>query len=395
MAKFVFIVPPLSGHINPTLSLGSELLKRKHDVSWISLDPNLKNYLPEGGELLMIPIRLTEKEKDKLNEHIKELQKRNVYGIDSLKFLYDEVLNPMNTFMFEGIEELLNDFTPDVIITDHQVFAGATAAYKNNIPYATSVTAPASIKANPAFPKIYEWEGEQVVSFQKKMGVPGETRLDCSSRLTLVYTSELFFGVNNLSSNYKFIGPTMTSRPQDIPFNWEKLKAMGDCPKILVSIGTTFDHSQKLQFFKKVTEALENENIGVIVVSDPELFEYIPDNFIIQKQIPQLEVIPHMQAVICHGGHNTVCETLFHGIPLVVIPIAYDQSYVSSCVTDNGAGIRLNFNRFKPSQLKDAIRSVLNENEYKQNARNIQKSFEEAGGVVKGADYLEALIKKQ
>ena len=42
MARFAFIVPPLTGHINPTLSLGNELLKRNHKVSWISLDHNLK-----------------------------------------------------------------------------------------------------------------------------------------------------------------------------------------------------------------------------------------------------------------------------------------------------------------------------------------------------------------
>ncbi len=394
MPKFVFIVPPLTGHVNPTLSLGNELINRNHSVAWISFDPGLKEQLPPGGELLPLPIKLTEEEKKRLTEHMKELQKKEVYGIDSLKFLYDEVLIPMNSYMLEGIEEIINKSVPDVIITDHQIFAGAVTALKKNIPYATSVTAPASIKVNPFFPKIHEWEGEQIIAFQKKMGIPGEERLDCSSLLTLVYTSKTFFGNTDLPPNYKFIGPVLTSRPKNIDFNWEKLKTPDNRPNVLVTIGTTFDHSQKQQFFKKVIEALEKENVNVIVVSDPELFEYIPNNFIIQKQIPQIEMIPHMQVVICHGGHNTVCETLSYGIPLVVIPIAYDQSYVSGCVTDNNAGIRLNFNRFKAYQLKDALNSILNEDQYRQNAQNIQKSFIESGGVTQGADYLEALIKK-
>lgn len=54
MARFAFAVPPLTGHVNPTLSLGGALLKRGHKVSWISIDSSLKERLPGGGELLHI-----------------------------------------------------------------------------------------------------------------------------------------------------------------------------------------------------------------------------------------------------------------------------------------------------------------------------------------------------
>jgi UDP:flavonoid glycosyltransferase YjiC (YdhE family) len=67
----------------------------------------------------------------------------------------------------------------------------------------------------------------------------------------------------------------------------------------------------------------------------------------LQRQVPQLELLPHLDAVVCHGGHNTVCETLMNGLPMVVIPIAYDQSHVAGRVFRVGAGERLNFNRFK------------------------------------------------
>ena len=329
MARFAFIVPPLTGHINPTLSLGNELLKRNHKVSWISLDPNLKELLPEKGQAIVLPIDMDEEGKNKIFDHARELQKKKVYGIDSLKFLYEEVLTPMNSLMMGGIENALEEIKPDVIISDHQIFSGAIVSFKKNIPYATSVTAPASIKVNPSFPKIHEWEGEQVVAFQNKYGISGNVRLDCSELLTLVYTSREFFGEADLPSHYKFIGPVIAPRSQRIGFDWSKLaKMVQNRPKILVSIGTTFDHTQKQQFFSKVVDALKDENITVIVVSDPDLFEFIPDNFIIQKQIPQLEVIQHMQAVICHGGNNTVCEALSYGIPLIVIPIALSLIHI-------------------------------------------------------------------
>jgi len=63
MAKFVFVVPPLTGHVNPTLSIGAELLERGHEVAWVSLDKNLTDKLPAGGKLLLIQYDQTDEEK--------------------------------------------------------------------------------------------------------------------------------------------------------------------------------------------------------------------------------------------------------------------------------------------------------------------------------------------
>src|SRR4051812_48376783 len=139
MARFAFIVPPLTGHVNPTLSLGAELLQRGHEVGWISLDASLENRLPQGGQLLLLQY-------DQNEQHLDQITKKNVSGIESIKFLYEEVLIPLNRYMFDGIISILHTFKPDVIINDHQLFSGAIAAYKMEIPYATSVTAPAAVK---------------------------------------------------------------------------------------------------------------------------------------------------------------------------------------------------------------------------------------------------------
>jgi len=394
MARFIFIVPPLSGHINPTLGLGNELLKNGHEVAWISFDPALEKRIPAGGDFLLLESDLDIVEKEKIKNHLNDLSKKTVYGIDSLKFLYEDVLIPMNEGMLEGIEKYIDAYSPDILINDHQIFAGAVAAIRKDIPYATSVTAPAAIKKNEALPMVYEWEEEQVINFQKKAGVNSDIRLDCSPLLTLVYTSAKFFGDYPLPANYKFIGPVIKRPDNNIDFAWERFRCMPDYPKVLVSIGTTFDHTLKQQFFNKVFEAFKDQNLNIVMVSDPSLFDEIPDNFMICKQIPQLDLIPYMDAVVCHGGYNTVCETLWSAIPLVVIPIAYDQSYVAGCVVDNGSGVRLNFNRFKSLQLREAVYNILNDEEYRKNAKIVQDSFKNTGGVAKGVEYLESILKK-
>ena len=138
MAKFVFVVPPLTGHVNPTLSIGSTLLKRGHQVAWISLDENLKFKLPAGGKLLLIQYDQTDEESIANGQYLDIISKQVVYGIDSIKFLYEEVLTPLNRYCYPGILNLLKTYEPDLVIGDQQLFAAKISAPLCNIRNSTS-----------------------------------------------------------------------------------------------------------------------------------------------------------------------------------------------------------------------------------------------------------------
>jgi len=391
MGKFLFIVPPLTGHINPTLSVGAELLEKGHSVGWISLDGNLKSQLPDGGELLLITYDQSNEEKQNSEKYLDIITKKIVYGIESIKFLYEEVLIPLNRYMFDGIMQWLDVFQPDVVINDHQLFAGSAAATLKGIPYATSVTAPAAIKMMEDLPKIHAWEVNQIVALQKELGVPGDDSIASSELLTLVFTSRVFFGNMELPEAYHFPGPVITHRKQQIDFNWEKFNS-SKTPRLLISIGTTFDHQYKKDFFAKVIEAFREEKITVVVVSDRSLFDEWPENFIVQNRVPQLDLLPQLNGVICHAGHNTVSEALYHGLPLVVIPIAYDQSHVAGRVVESGSGVRLNYRRFRARHLLEAAHQILFDVSFRHSAEKIQASFKDAGGTAKAASLLAALV---
>lgn len=391
MARFAFIVPPLTGHVNPTLSIGAALLERGHEVGWISLDTELGNRLPEGGKLLLIRYTENDTAEQESEQYLDVITKKTVYGVDSMKFLYEDVLIPLNRYSYKGIVSWLDRFKPDLIITDHELFAGAIAAAEKDIPYVTSITAPAAIKVMDELPKVYEWEQNQIVALQKELGVTAERSIACSDLLNLVLTSQEFFGELTFPDHYQFVGPVIYKRAGVTSFNWERFQQMEGKASILVSIGTTFNHEHKKSFFSKVIEAFGDGPLTVVVVSDPDLFEHWPDNFIVQLNIPQLDLLPHLDAVVCHGGHNTVCETLTNGLPLVVIPIAYDQSYVAGRVVNTGAGLRLNFNRFKAKHLHEAVAEILGNNSFKAAAERIKTSFTRAGGTAAAADLLVKL----
>jgi MGT family glycosyltransferase len=145
-------------------------------------------------------------------------------------------------------------------------------------------------------------------------------------------------------------------------------------------------------FFARAIEAFRNQPLQAIIVAPQALTCDASSNILLQPRIPQLEVLRHVQAVVCHAGHNTVCETLARGIPLVVTPIRDDQSVVAQQIVDAGAGIRLKFGRFTPAELCEAVWNILEQKEFREAARQIAQSFEAAGGARRAADLLEELL---
>jgi MGT family glycosyltransferase len=295
--------------------------------------------------------------------------------------------------MFPRIARHLDHFRPDVVINDHQLFAGAMAAHRQRIPFATSVTAPAAIREDGG--KAGEWGVRKIADLQTELGLPADKPLVCSDSVALVFTSRTFFGTTSLPGHYHFVGPVLQYRPKMMTFDWERFHRMKDKPRILVSIGTTFDHTHKLDFFRKVIAALQDAPVNVLVVSEPHLLAGWPDNFLVQAKVPQLDVLPYLKAVVCHGGHNTVSEALTHGLPLVVLPIAFDQAHVAAQVAASGAGVRLHFKRFKPEHLRGAVEDVLAAPGYREAAGRIRLSFEEAGGTARAAGLLEDMVKHE
>jgi UDP:flavonoid glycosyltransferase YjiC (YdhE family) len=131
------------------------------------------------------------------------------------------------------------------------------------------------------------------------------------------------------------------------------------------------------------------QELQVIIVAPPRA--PAAPHVLLAEHVPQLALLPHMSAVVSHGGHNTVCETLAHGLPLVVAPIRDDQPIIADQVTGAGAAVRVRFGRVRTEELSGAIRAVLDDPRYAAAARRVRDSFAAAGGAVAAADRLEKL----
>ena len=61
-----------------------------------------------------------------------------------------------------------------------------------------------------------------------------------------------------------------------------------------------------------------------------------------------------------HGGNNGLHEALYHGVPLVVVPILADQHDTATRVVERGMGLRITRHDVSKNRVVEALREVLN-----------------------------------
>ena len=73
-----------------------------------------------------------------------------------------------------------------------------------------------------------------------------------------------------------------------------------------------------------------------------------------------------MVAFVTHGGTFGVQESLYHGVPLVVIPIFLDQLDNAKLVQERQHGLMIAERKtFSAEELEDKIKTVINDPGYK------------------------------
>ena len=386
MSRVLFVVPPLTGHINPTAAVGAELASRGHDVAWAGHLDMLRPLLPAGARIFPVI-------SDALVMKLRDGGERSMHlrGYAALKFFWADFVIPLACGTLAATEAAIASFTPDVVVADQQALAGAVAARKAGIAWVTSATTPAELlRPLAGTPKVEEWVRDQMTAFQLESGVTDPVDLRFSDQLVLAFTTPALIGdTSGVGEKVAFTGPALARRPDRGSFPWEWLDPARR--HLLVTLGT-INGPAGMRFFRVAVDALADlqAEVQAIMIAPPA--SNVPPHILLARHVPQLALLPHMAAVISHGGHNTVCEALAHGLPLVLTPIRDDQPIIAEQVASAGAGIRLRFARLTAAELHGAIRAVLDDPSYRQAACRVQESFIAAGGARTAADHVEKLL---
>jgi MGT family glycosyltransferase len=174
---------------------------------------------------------------------------------------------------------------------------------------------------------------------------------------------------------------------------WEKLT---DKPPIYASLGTLVNGLDRV--YEIILEAVGKLPEIQVVLSvgknvNPDDLGAVPSNTILVRSAPQIELLKRAALCITHAGLNTTLEALGQGVPMVAIPIGYDQPGVAARIAHHGVGEFIEVDNLTVEGLLELIQKVLENPSYGDKARYFQKVIAETRGLEVAADVIEQAFR--
>lgn len=381
MRKIVFFNIPAYGHTNPTLGVVKELVSRGHQVWYYSYNIMRKEIESAGATFISCDDYDTEQ---KLDE--KDATRVGKDLAFSAKILVDTTLA-----LDDKVSKEMAELKPDCIVADSMALWGKAIALKLGIPFVSSTTTFAFNKHSARIMKqgigdllkmiFTSPKTSKEVKRLKAKGYPVKSILDIigsdDNTHTIVYTSPEFQPCSEtFSEKYAFVGPSIRPANDEIVKTRDKL--------IYISMGTV--NNDMMLFYKNCISALADTDYQVIMsvgnIVSVEKFGKLPEKISVFSHVDQIAVLKQADVFLSHCGMNSVSESLYFGVPLVMLPQTSEQKGVAERVFQLGAGIKLD----KSLYVLSAINEIFEDNTYKQNASKISEGFKNSSGAKGAAD---------
>ena len=383
MIKIVFFCIPAHGHTNPTLEVVRELIARGHTVWYYSYHSMQKKIEATGATFIVCDAYDVEQ-----NLSPKDAARVGKDLAFSTQILVDTTL-ALDDMVCHAMEQL----QPDCIVADSMAVWGKMIAKKLDIPFVSSTTTFAfnqhsakimkqSVKEMAAMLFSIPRINRHIKRLQAK-GYPIKSILDIiqndNDTHTIVYTSPQFQPcADTFSNKYAFVGPSIRPAESIIEKTRKRL--------VYISMGTV--NNDMRPFYRQCIAALGNTEYQVIMsvgslVDIAQLGE-LPDNIAVYAHVDQIAVLQQADVFLSHCGMNSVNESLYFAVPLLMLPQTAEQGGVAERVLQLGAGIKLS--RANTEEIRNSVDKLLQDSSYKTNAQIISNGFRNCIGPKGAAD---------
>jgi MGT family glycosyltransferase len=177
-------------------------------------------------------------------------------------------------------------------------------------------------------------------------------------------------------------------RTTDAP--WQPPAA--DAPLVYLSLGSLA--SGAVELMRRLVGSLADAPYRVIVSKGPQHAELeLADNMTGAEFLPQTSILPHADAVITHGGNNTVTESLCFGKRMVLLPVFWDQYDNAQRMQEQGFGIRLDTYGHDPEELPAAVERLLADAAMSERLAAMSRRLQAAPGTERAADLIEGQLR--
>ena len=412
--KIGLVSMPFVGHLNPMISLARKLQSRGHDITFIGVPDvqpfaraaNLKfvafceDQYPAGSiARIYAPIsklhgleaarHSVERNAGIFTAASRHLPKKLVEtGVEGL------VIDVIHTFL-ELVPLSLGMPYAQISTGLHFDVSGTTPPFFYSWPHEET---PAAVIRNREGVKtaaeIFAPIASAARSYAEKAGleIDWNDLNATASKLAVITQTPREFDFPNIPwpNEFHYAGPFHDSNGREpIGFPWDKLTGK---PLVYASMGTLVNGLE--QVYRIILQALDQLSEIQVVLSigdnvQPETVGNIPSNLILVRTAPQIQLLQHASLCITHAGLNTALEALANGVPMVAIPIGYDQPGVAARIAYHGVGEFLDIEHLSVERLRRLIEQLLEDPQYREKARWFQSVIAQTRGLDVAADVIE------
>ena len=406
MARIALINIGMHGHVNPTLGFTRELVKRGHEVFFFSTAEFATQIASTGAHF----VNYSSITGAATAEYAKIKAASTAQGVAppahvSVMSLFLQEFEGTFAELYQGIASI----SPDVIVYDFVSFAAKIIADHFGITAIKFFTTYASNEhyslvketfAKHDFPTPEQIGAVQAVidglcdSFGCRTSSLAQS-LNAIDPDNLVFMPRGFqpFG-DTFDERFYFVGPCI--READASVSSSVIPA-GEGPVLIISLGSLFHEWP--EFYQACFEAFGGRPWRIVMAIGSKLdiqsLGPIPENIKIMRHIPQVELLQCADIFISHGGMNSTMESLYYGVPLVVIPQIEEQEVTARRVGETRLGKYLSRAAVDAKVLADAVQGVFGNQEIAQNVRDMQSQILASGGSMRAADLIESKMKSR
>ncbi|MGA9580393.1 MAG: nucleotide disphospho-sugar-binding domain-containing protein [Allosphingosinicella sp.] len=407
MAHFALVAPPLRGHYRPLSNLAAELIARGHRATFVHHPDAAPLVEAEGAgfEALGRNAAPVASWTDPM---------ARIRGLIGLGGTMDGMIRFTDMFCGEG-PSALRRIGADSLIVDQMEAGGGLVAEHLGLPFASiAVTVP--MNREPGVPPPYlgwryipgergrkrnlgGWRvcdllmrrvGDGIERNARSLGLPPRRRLeDCLSPSLQIsqMVRSLDYPRACLPDGFHYTGPFR--RPSADAF---ELPPGDGRPLVYCTLGTL--QGSRSGIFRKVARACAKLDLRLLISQGHRgglKAGDLPGDPLVYDWVPQEAVLARADVVVCHGGMNSVLEPLAAGLPMVVMPLAFEQSAIAARLERAGVA-RVLSPRASAPRVAEALAEVRRDSGFRERAEAVRLEMEQAGGVGRAADLIEAAL---
>jgi len=413
MAHFGALSLPTASHQKLFSTLGSELVRRGHKVTLF----NLPNCLPTARKNNFGFVSIaSESETASIMESFARSSHGSTTGTLKGQIEFDRIFYKT---LLTRAPDAIRSASLDALICDQAVICGSTVAELTRLPFATLCGGLALNREKyiPPFftnwPYRRTWDGalrnrlgyavsglvaapisRDLNRFRLSCGLKKLRSMDDSFSPIAQISQQVpdaDFPRESLPSTFHYVGLIAPPKPPQVAFPFERLTGQ---PLIYCTLGTTVNRRPEL--LKLIAEACRTLPYQLVIslggglkVSD---IPPLPGSPLVVVYAPQMEVLKRTSLMITHAGISTSLESLSCGVPIVAIPILFEQPAIAARIAHSGAGECVSLSGLTPARLRAKISKVMTTPSYRESARRVQASLAQTNGRKTAADIVESIL---